>query len=157
MELREAATYIRNWMELYCCGDCDLIFYGLPRPLGFVHRSTLALSLPLVMLNPLNTVHDVVSHECAHLWEPGHGHDQRWAQRAQQFGSFQERVYDPQFDRMWNTYSSNSELRRAGERFLERVCDVIDWRMEADAIIPGHVDFTTFAKPPIINDPYSKF
>ncbi len=150
MELREAAQNMRNWLEIHGLPYVNLIFYGLPKPLGFAYRSTIALSIPLVKLNPWGTFADVALHEMAHIIEDGHGHDEQWAWRAQWLGSFQERTYTPEFDRMWHAWEANKELQRAGDRFLERVCDVLDRR--AQIWIPGHIDYTSFSKPPNIND-----
>lgn len=152
MELREAARAMRNWLALHGLPYANLIFYGLPKPLGFAYRSTIGLSIPMVTLNPWNTFQDVAAHEMGHLWEPEHGHDHQWAWRAQQFGCFQERSYSPEFDRMWFAYEANKELQRAGERFLGCVCDVIERRTQV--WIPGHIDYTSFSKPPTINDQY---
>jgi len=58
-------------------------------------RKVIGLSKPIVLLNDVLEVRDVILHEIAHaLVGSGHGHDNVWKAKVKEIGAKPERCYD---------------------------------------------------------------
>jgi hypothetical protein len=153
MKLEDAAFWMRNWFVIQGIPHANLIFYNLPKPLGFAYRQTVALSIPMVEMNPWETFSDVGLHEIAHIFEPDDDHhgEAFWA-RARWLDSGHGRIYTPEFDRLWDAWESDERYQRAGKRYIHAIVAELDRR--AEIWIPGHIDFTSFSNPPSIKTDY---
>jgi hypothetical protein len=146
MKLEEAAKIARNLMELHACGDCNLIFYPMPEPLGFQYRNVIGLSAPHCEMNDANCVADTILHEIAHMNTPGdleHGPD--WKVTAGRADALHEKTFLPEFDKFSADYKANRTLRANADRYLQKVLDILDQRI--DEGWRGGVDYS-FARNP---------
>jgi hypothetical protein len=132
MELTEVTKIARQFMLLHACGDCNLIFYPMPSPLGFAYRNVIGLSVPHCTLNDLNSVLDTIAHEVAHINTPSdHEHGLDWEAEARRVDALHIKSYSPEFDKFDAAYKEDRALRAAATKYLQRILDVLDQRIEA--------------------------
>jgi hypothetical protein len=154
VELEDAVQTARNFCELHGLGYFNICFYKLPIPRGFQYRNWIALSADFVRLNSWDEVYRTIAHEGSHAWTYQEGrdaHDSDWQWKAEEFGArtTEDRLFSPEYERMISAYKLDSPLYEAGERFLARIVEVLDRRVE-NLQLNKFVDLTSFMDPPTI-------